>query len=138
MKIFRLFILSYLLIVQYGCTKETHENILGLWDIEKITASQETLQEPHLTLYTTNYDGIGKIFFRSNGDGSMQIENLYPDFKLHQIGVSNFTWMIEGDVIYFDGFSATITKSINRSIEFERVVLYNDYQEKIIYMLKKL
>ncbi|MDX9848090.1 MAG: hypothetical protein RBT74_13990 [Tenuifilaceae bacterium] len=120
-----------------GCTKEESENILGLWDIEVITITQESLDNPPITQYTSNYDDLGKIFFKSNGLGALQIGDRYPGFDMHPIGASEFTWLFHDESFTFDNNECVITKNSWNSMEFERIVNHGTYNDRITYKLKR-
>ncbi|MDX9771441.1 MAG: hypothetical protein RBT19_13855 [Tenuifilaceae bacterium] len=128
-------IISTLLIA--ACTKDKPENILGLWDIEEISIVKESLDNPPVTLYTSNFDDLGKIFFKANGSGAMQIEDRYPGFDLHPIGASEFTWIFFDDSLTFNGYQCIITMNSWNSLEFVRIVNHGTYSDRITYKLRR-
>lgn len=120
-----------------GCAKDESNNILGLWDIEVISVVKESLDNPPITLYTSNFEDIGKIFFKSNGSGALQIEDSYPGFDLHPIGASEFSWSMNEESFMFNNSVGVINNIKWNTLEFERTVIFSDYRERIIYKLKK-
>ncbi len=128
-------ILSTILLA--GCSKDQSENILGLWDIEMIVIVQESLDKPPITLYTLIFDDLGKIFFKSNGTGALQIDDSYPGFDVHPIGASEFSWSIENESFTFNGNTSIINKNEWNRIEFERLVNQGTYSNRITYKLKR-
>lgn len=120
-----------------GCAKEESENILGLWNIEAISIAQESLDSSPITLYVSNYDDLGKIFFKSNGFGAFQIEDRYPGFDVHPIGASEFSWSLNNATFTFNSTESVITKNERNRIVFERLVNHGSYNNRITYRLER-
>lgn len=128
----------FLFLLAWGCTEENEEErILGLWEIELFTPVKETLTEPHTPVHSVNFEDIGRIFFRANGEGVLQIyDERYPNFEYHEIGVTHFTWQMEGDQLFIDGNPGSITQNGWRELTYELITFDEDNRYRMVYQLK--
>jgi hypothetical protein len=126
------------LLLTWGCTEENEdEMILGLWEIELFTPVKETLNAPHTPIHSVNFEDIGRIFFRSNGEGVLQIyDERYPNFEYHDIGVTHFTWQMEDDQLYINGDPGSITQNSWRELTFEVITFDDENRYRMVYQLK--
>lgn len=120
-----------------GCSTDLPDHLWGVWTIDKAHMMVESPSGSFIGP-SSNYESIGIIYFRPNGDGAVEKYEGNLTFQLYPQGVTNFKWrQISEEVIVIDSASWNIISNKVSTMELATLEVGEESNTRITLTLKR-